>query len=541
VSKPFFTESQQRILGLARQFDFVIKLTSPNAYSSVVSGNPSVLPVYAHEWTHFVQFLTTSLGNLVAETERLLFFVKFQLVMFTSAASSGELALPLQSMLRDRPHLQSDPRIRATIGRISSLAGRMQALCVPWGKLLCSEAFNLEMLHKKRPFHLDTSERCLIYRCNSGSDMYLPITATQLLEHAAKANEIMLTGGNIRIDELVPTMFDYFGIFLYLVQEGRLCLVDVRPGVVRMELTSGNDAQVRTLGALICMYASCQISQMLYVDTEGERTAEHENDEFSVKFVEERLRASTTVFCRIIESFDTVASMLDRGDLSARDRVEELCRTLHLPSYHAALIMQLVRTRGAIETVTPDEKPTGEEVLYYSALRSAIGAALKVGADDTPPVQFSELYKSLFLERSLAALEVLVQSPETSINPLFHSEGLPAPYVVFETDQGARRTILRLPGQGEPKVMPIPKPWMSHFLEQSMLIDKILLDRNLACYRDGVEEEEARVSRASLGCPHFVECFRRPKTDRLGFCTKTDWARMAEGTYRVWEAVGPLL
>jgi hypothetical protein len=280
---------------------------------------------------------------------------------------------------------------------------------------------------------------------------------------------------------------------------------------------------------------------MLYVDPERERTAEHESDELSVEFVEERLRASTTVFCRIIERFDSVASILDRGDLNARDRVEELCRKLRLPSYHFALTMQLKRARGAIEAVTTDKKPTGEKELDYSALRSAIGAALKVGADDIPPVQFSELYASLFLERSLVALEVLVRRPETSINPLFHSEGLPAPFVVFETAQGARRTVLRLPGQGEPKIMDIPKPLMSHFLELSMLINKVLFDRNLACYRDGVEEEEARVSRASLGCPHFAECFRRAKTDQLGFCTKTDWAQMAAGQYRVWEAIGPLL
>ncbi len=296
MNRPLFSESQSKNLGLARQFDFWIKLTSPNAYSSFRSGDLSLLPVYAHEWTHYVQFLTTSLANLVAETERLLFFSKLQLVIFTSAASSGALAPPIESMLKERDDFQADPRIRPTINNISSLTGRVQALCVPWAELICDEAFNLEML-RKRPFRLDLSERCLIYNSNSGSEVHLPITATQLLEHAAKANELMLTGGNIRIKGLVPSMFDYFGIFLYLVQEGRLRLVSVGTGVVRMELTSGNDARVRMLGALICMYASCQISQMLYVDPEQETTAAHEGDEFDVEFAEERLFGIAVGYC----------------------------------------------------------------------------------------------------------------------------------------------------------------------------------------------------------------------------------------------------
>jgi hypothetical protein len=229
----------------------------------------------------------------------------------------------------------------------------------------------------------------------------------------------------------------------------------------------------------------------------------------------------------MMQRFDAVVSILDRGDLEARDRLEELCRALGLPSYQLALEGQLKRAQNAVTAVRTRMKAAEPADPRNPDLMTAISIALKVDSHDLPHLHFGDVYQGLFLERSAVALEVLLRQPEASINPVFHSDGLPAPYVVFETDEGARRAVLRLPGQGDARIM--------------MLVDKVLVDNNLACYRDGTEEEDARVSRASLGCPHFTQCFRTRKHDPLEFCMYPEWSGMAGGQYRVWQAVGPLM
>src|SRR5262249_29406869 len=101
------------------------------------------------------------------------------------------------------------------------------------------------------------------------------------------------------------------------------------------------------------------------------------------------------------------------------------------------------------------------------------------------------------------------------------------PYVVVETDQGARRMFLKLPGQSNPLIMKIPAQTMSYFFESAMLVDKELFDGNLACYLDAADREVARVSRASLGCANFDACYDRPKTGDLSFCTHDRWRENA--------------
>lgn len=68
----FFDNSILRILGLARQFDFVIRLFENDAFARLQQNERQILAVYAHEWTHYFQFLSTSLGTFAAQTEKLI-------------------------------------------------------------------------------------------------------------------------------------------------------------------------------------------------------------------------------------------------------------------------------------------------------------------------------------------------------------------------------------------------------------------------------------------------------------------------------------
>ncbi len=53
-----FEKASLQILGLARQFDFMIRLFGEDAYTRLSTVDRTILAVYAHEWTHYFQFLS---------------------------------------------------------------------------------------------------------------------------------------------------------------------------------------------------------------------------------------------------------------------------------------------------------------------------------------------------------------------------------------------------------------------------------------------------------------------------------------------------
>jgi hypothetical protein len=73
-----------------------------------------------------------------------------------------------------------------------------------------------------------------------------------------------------------------------------------------------------------------------------------------------------------------------------------------------------------------------------------------------------------------------------------------------------------------------------------MLLNKILFDSDLACYRTMFSREIARVERASLGCPYFDKCYDCKKDTPLDFCEFEDWRRGAKLQYRGFGYVGQI-
>ncbi len=538
----FFDSSNLQILGQARHFDFWIKLGIPNPLAAVQSGDRQAAALYAHEFTHYVQLLTSSLGNLVAETERVLFFLKWALLYQVTGAAGGALELPVLEMLKRRPQIAENGQVRESMSFASAYSDAMGALCTSWVGLVKEEHFDPRTLRERRPFRLDSDARSLVYTRLSGDEIALPITALQLLELGAVASELLMSGGIILEGKLTAQMADYYGALLFLVQEGHLLLRPLGSGKVRVQLAGSGPDNVLMLGAAISLYVCCQVSQMLYadkLDDGGARLQTPFPQSVPAKFARDRMSASAGVFCRLIGRFGEVASILDRGALTPEERIELLCASLGLPSYSAMVEHQLRRARQAIDKLPPDDHDhTWAEL--EQAILSATAKVVGEEAQRIDAIDMNEVFRALFLRRSAVALEALQTHPEASISPILHPDDLPVPYIVYETNEGARRAMVAMPWQKRPRFLEIPKSVMSYFAETAMLVNKALFDTNLACYRDTQSRDEARIGRASLGCRHFEECYDLPKEAPIEFCRQEDWTRVASIQLQTWKDVGPI-
>lgn len=96
---PRFGKQELKILGLARHFDFLIRLCERDAYHKIINGDTEILATYAHEWTHYIQYLSTFLGNFLADNERNIHFTKHALVILVSKALAGIFTTPVLDLL----------------------------------------------------------------------------------------------------------------------------------------------------------------------------------------------------------------------------------------------------------------------------------------------------------------------------------------------------------------------------------------------------------------------------------------------------------
>jgi hypothetical protein len=539
--KDSLSQPELRILGLTRQFDFLIRLSEPGAYHKIINSDIEILATYAHEWTHYIQFLSTSLGNFIAENERNIYFVKNTLVMLISKALAGKFALPISELLHSNSKLLGNSEISHAVETLKILAACRSTVCWSWSKEVNGISLNLEEIRERCPFKIDIESGSLVFICTDGSERSLRVSATQVLEHAAIANELML-GRGIRLRRLLcPELLDYFAFFLFLYQEGEIEFLSIDKDILIPRIPGFLSGDIGSSAASALMYTCCQISLMLYLHPKYlpknivEKDSKNELSPKSYKLVEAFRKSSVFAFCTLINNFSLVQCLIDEKLTQSVDSIDKVCEHLGLPKYSKLLQMQLSTAQRTEKDIKQVWSIDLNKAFYKALELESSWKGRKLSPRETDDLErkwsldLGQLHASYFAQRATIAFEVLGKESGPSIFPLLYADNFPSPYILVESEAGERRMVIRFPWQKQPRVLEIPYDFLRLYYWNDMIINKLFFDKDLACYRtnQGMNYEEARAERAAIGCPHFDSCYKRKKDTLLGFCEFSEWKQGA--------------
>jgi len=538
-SHPLFDQASLQILGLARQFDFVIRLFQQDAYARLRAGEREILSVYAHEWTHYFHFLGTWLGNFAAETELNCFHLKMNLLVQTSVATGGNFEPPVLELLKRAPALVARPKVREAADALAIHCQVRKKLYSTWAIHETPQHLTLEEIRRRRPFALDQGRRALTYTSSNGSVAELRISVKQILEHAAQCSQAMVAGGIFTRNLLRKELLDYHGLILYMYQERMLNILT--NDELFMIVLPGKEGAEAVLMTLTTIFLACQVALMLNLLPQFHRSYDETalGDPVSkekVEFADGCMASAAHVLCVLLSRFQELADhliqMIAISDKPSLRPLDAFCASVKLPSYSEALQHQATRAAGAAR-----EAPEHTPFLFDPTTH--LKTMMDVVDDHTALLQrmptlvdlmdrMPAFYTDLFFRRASITSEALLRDATLSFNPVFNCDGVPLPYVLVETAQGTRRLGVKFPWQSHPTVVEIPVPVTSYYLEESMIVDKLLFDSELACYRAGADREATRVTKVSSGCEDFDACFRRTKDTLIDFCSQDDWRRKAQ-------------
>jgi hypothetical protein len=325
---------------------------------------------------------------------------------------------------------------------------------------------------------LDPKAGSLVFTPANGEAIILKISAMQIFEHAAKANELILSKGVFSGHLMRTEYFDYFALVLFLYQEGQVEFIRVGQQSWRITVPDMLPDNGGSVGALMLIYACCQIALMIEVHPnyyspelveKMRMNVDNTYTSESPRFVEAAMKSSAFAFCTLMEN---VALLRYYSDTSQEDWltiVDRVCRDLGLPPYSKALEVQLSvahQTQQSVESQLPDITPehlTSKEDQLIALLSRRNELSQEQWEILT---NFKKLYIQYFFQRSAVATRVLIENPGASATPLLFAENFPSPYVVLETGKGARRIIVRFPWQEGHTYFEIPAFIMSFFQER---------------------------------------------------------------------------
>lgn len=457
--------------------------------------------------------------------------------MLVSKTLAGKLTLPISELLHPNSKLLGNSEISHAVETLKILAAYRSTVCWSWSKEAKGISLDLERIRERRPFKIDIESGSLVFICTDGSEKQLRVSATQILEHAAIANELLL-GRGIKLGQLLcPELIDYFAFFLFLYQEGEIEFLSIDKDTLIPRIPGFLSEDMKSYAASALMYACCQISLMLYLHPKYlpenivETDTKNELGPKSYELVEAFRKSSVFAFCTLINTFSFVRCLIDEKLTQSVDSIDRVCEHLGLPKYSKLLQMQLSiaqRIEKNIKQVwSVDINKVFDRALKLES--SWKGRTLSPSEIDDLKrkwsLDFGQLHASYFAQRAIIAFKALGKESGPSILPLLFADNFPSPYILVESEAGERRMVIRFPWQKQPMVLEIPYNFLRLYYWNDMIISKLLLDRDLACYRtnQGMNYEEARAERAAIGCHHFDSCYERKKDTLLGFCEFSEW------------------
>jgi hypothetical protein len=487
------------------------------------------MATYAHEWTHYFQLLGTSLGNYAAELETNAWLMKHYLLVQVAIAARGKLTFPVMRMLERDDRLCEVPRVAEAVEAIEELCRARNHLYCSW-VIDEKEDFDLGKIRTRRPFSLNAEQGTLRFASEDGRIIDLRISGLQLLEHAARCSEAIIHGGTLTSDLLRPQALDYHGLFLFLYQEGH---IDFRSGdgifqivLPGMESLPSKEAAASTLLTWSFLFTCFQVALMLYLDPKVHQESTKRSQDrpwVQEEFCKACVLSSSRAICRLLSIFGVAREFLHDSSKGAKDNLESLdrlCGTAELPSYSRMVKYQTERANRAVKEAGTRFRFNNAELEKMSSRWSLDGYQRGI-IQDLP-----NTYSEYFFGRSAEVFAALCDNRNLTTNPVFNCDGVPCPWVLVYSESGERRLNFPFPWQKTAKLTDTPRNMISHFQEQSMLVEKMLFDEDLACYRAN-DLDVARFSRASFNCPVFDDCFNRAKDTVLGFCAHSEWIKTA--------------
>lgn len=120
-------------------------------YHKIIKGNTKILATYAHEWTHYIQYLSTFLGNFLADNERNIHFAKHALVILVSKALAGRVTMPVLDLLYSGDMLLGNSEIRYYLKTLEILVACQSAACQSWSEEVRGISLSLDEIRERVP------------------------------------------------------------------------------------------------------------------------------------------------------------------------------------------------------------------------------------------------------------------------------------------------------------------------------------------------------------------------------------------------------
>lgn len=495
------------VAGLARPFDFLIVLPRHGCYEEMTKGKiEQVFPLLAHEWTHYFQFLSTNLGNLLAELSHQLYFSRFELIMSLGVDHAWDFKVPAARFLNTMPSARSS-RVDETI---EILAHTQDALSAAYRPFVAQNKAFPEPWQK-------------IYLTDDGQlscgDKSWQLSILQILEHAAMTSECQLTLGVLPESFWMAELADYSVLYWYLHQQN---VINVDTEVCDAESTGTKGFRITRcsfdpdpLAVPMVFFLLTQIALNI-AEFEIYNFKRDSSDSHSHKirvpsrFAQQLYSRAISVFSVFINNFHhigvTVGKMISKGNswLAAADRV---CEEYGLPLYSKSIEIGVRRLKAYEMTINSQNNHpllNGKHDNVFSEALNVIRSSLKITMRD--------------------AMISLTKTPEASANPIYFAGSIPMPYVVAFSRNGSRRRLaIRFPWQNEvERFLEIPKHVQSFLIEDYRIVEGLIFDECVACYPPSKSKNHAAAN-CVWACEMFEDCWERKQQSVTFYCKNPQW------------------
>lgn len=475
------------LAGLARAMDLVIVLPQRGDYENLLAGKQSAMVTYAHEWTHYFQFISTNLGHTLIELHHVLFEIRFRFLE----------KLRLDGWDTSTPALEWVKSRRAAISDESDLLLH----CILDIENIFADEFSYFHSKGYTPTHDSREIRLMDGDPHTGQTVQLGtwkgrLCVLPILEHAAIANEYVVSRGFSFDRFFDPSLADYFFAFWYLMQKGSIRL---RPEAGKSLVTISScsfDTRGHSVPLILFLFSqmALNIGEMVSV---GKAVAPSWREQADPGGFLVRARAMSTVasfvFGQLLERFDeaakTVVKTIDRGGTWV-EAGDDVCELLRFPSYGDSVRVGIQRMSSYLEEFS--RKQFESELLQFLYVKTK--------------------------EVMLAGLQNLLAHPRANAMPLLDFGTIPFPKVMCFSTSNERRLIgIRFPwSDQEPVFIDVPKHVLSYCLEQERILEGRCYDSEVTCYPP-VESNDLAHALAVWQCTQFRQC------RKLNKCVNEEW------------------
>ena len=230
--------SNETVLGMFDSMDFAVRVYRPNLYNDLfVEYTPETVLTFFHEYTHYVQFLSTAIGRRISYFRRLTTANRLKAI----SMCPRPISLPLTECIEKKKRENS--KLAEFLNINKAIEGNISHFYTDWRNPINevlnqfpSQTISTDFLRQHKPITLDVKEGAFIFHLPNGSDARFQVSSYQICEFMAFAVETDLANRNHfrpQVDEYLdignPHQLTYSMPILYLTQYASLEPVQQEP------------------------------------------------------------------------------------------------------------------------------------------------------------------------------------------------------------------------------------------------------------------------------------------------------------------------